>query len=65
MVSTTTHGYLYEVYDKDDTERKRIIYTGKISDDPKHCYCECLAFVHGLHCYHQSVAKSIMEVKIC
>ena len=35
LVSTTTHGYLYTVYSKEDTERKRIKYTGEISDDSK------------------------------
>ena len=64
MKSTTLHGHLYEVYEKDDTEQKRIIYTGELSDNPKHSYCECLAFVHGLDCYHQSQAKKIMEIPI-
>ena len=41
LVSTTTHGYLYTVYHKDDLERKKILYTGEISDEPKHSYCEC------------------------
>lgn len=62
--STTTHGYLYRVYHKNDLERKKILYTGEISDDPKHCYCECYAHIHGMNCYHQDIAKSIMEVKI-
>ena len=64
LVSTTTHGYLYTVYAKEDTERKKIKYTGEISDDPKDSYCECLDFDHGMNCYHQTVAKEIMEVKI-
>ncbi len=64
VVSTTMHGYLYVVYHKEDIERKKILYTGEISDDPKKCYCECDAFIHGKPCYHQAVAKQIMEVKI-
>lgn len=64
MKSTTTHGYLYVVYHKDDTERKKILYTGEISDNVKHSYCECAAFVHGMNCYHQTVAKETMEIKI-
>lgn len=64
MQSTTTHGYLYVVYDKADLERKKIIYTGEISDDPKYSYCECLGYVHGMNCYHQDFAKKIMEIKI-
>jgi len=63
LCSTSTKGILYCVYNKEDS--KKILYTGQISDDPKHCYCECLAYVHGLDCYHQKVAKKIMEVKIC
>lgn len=62
MQSTTTHGYLYRVYHKDDTERKKTLYTGEISTYTKHCYCECLAYVHGMNCYHQEIAKSIMGV---
>lgn len=58
------HGYLYVVYDKDDTERKKILYTGEISDDPKHCYCECKGWVILEKCYHQEFAKQIMEVPI-
>lgn len=64
LVSTTTHGYLYTVYDKDDTERKKIIYTGKISEDPKHCYCECVGWSLLEKCYHNRKAKEIMEMKI-
>lgn len=64
MKSTTLHGHLYEVYDKDDTEQKRIMYTGQISDDPKHEYCECTGWALLEKCYHNKLAKSIMEVKI-
>ena len=64
MKSTTTHGYLYVVYHKDDAERKKILYTGEISDDVKHCYCECKAYVHGKPCYHQALANQTMEVKV-
>ena len=64
MVSTTMYGHLYVVYDKDDVERKRIIYTGEISDEPKHNYCECTGWSILEKCYHQKIAKSIMEVKI-
>lgn len=64
MQSTTTHGYLYRVYHKDDLDQKKILYTGEISDDPKYCWCECDAFIHGKPCYHQAFAKNIMEVKI-
>lgn len=64
LVSTTMHGYLYVVYAKEDLERKKIKYTGEISDDVKHSYCECMAYVHGMNCYHQDLAKKIMEVPI-
>lgn len=64
VTSTSMHGYLYAVYDKLDIERKKIIYTGEISEDPKYCYCECNAHVHGMNCYHQDFAKKIMEVKL-
>jgi len=64
MKSTTNHGYLYHVFDKDDSDRKKILYVGEISNDPKHAYCECLAYVHGLDCYHQKNAKKIMEIPI-
>ena len=64
LVSSTTKGYLYTVYHKNDLERKKILYTGEISDNPKDCYCECSAYIHGKNCYHQDVAKQIMAVKI-
>jgi len=64
MVSTTTHGYLYVVYHKDDLERKKILYTGEISDDPKHRYCECTGWALLEKCYHNELAQKIMEVKI-
>ena len=64
LVSTTTHGYLYTVYSKEDTERKRIKYTGEISDDSKYSYCECAGWVIKEKCYHQKIAKKIMEVPI-
>jgi len=64
LVSTTTKGYLYTVYAKDDTERKKIIYTGEISDNPKDCYCECTGWSILEKCYHNEQAKQIMEVKI-
>ena len=64
LVSTTMHGFMYVVYHKDDVERKKIIYTGEISDDPKKCYCECKGWSLLEKCYHQDVAKQIMEVKI-
>ena len=64
MVSTTTYGCLYTVYDKDDKERKKIKYTGEISDDVKHNYCECLGWVIRKKCYHNELAHKIMEVKI-
>lgn len=64
LVSTTTHGYLYTVYGKEDTDRKSIKYTGEISDDPKHCYCECTGWALLGKCYHNKLAKKIMEVPI-
>ncbi len=64
MVSTTTHGCLYTVYDKDDTERKKIKYTGEISDEPKNCYCECIGWVIHEKCYHNDLAHKIMEVSL-
>ena len=64
LVSTTMHGYMYVVYAKEDIERKKIIYTGEISDEPKHCYCECAGWVIKEKCYHNELAKKIMEVKI-
>jgi len=64
LVSTTTHGYMYLVYHKDDTERKKILYTGEISDEPKHSYCECKGWSLLEKCYHNVKAKQIMEVKI-
>lgn len=64
MQSTTMHGYLYHVYHKDDTERKKILYTGEISDDPKHNYCECTGWSLLQKCYHNEFAHNMMEVKI-
>jgi len=64
LVSTTTKGYLYTVYDKEDLDRKKILYTGQISDNPKDCYCDCMGWSTLKKCYHQSRAKAIMEVKI-
>lgn len=64
LVSTTTKGYLYTVYAKEDIERKKIIYTGEISDNPKECYCECKGWTILEKCYHQNLAKQIMEIKI-
>ena len=64
LVSTTTHGYLYTVYHKDDSERKKILYTGEISDNPKNCYCECTGWIIKNKCYHQKVANETMEIKI-
>lgn len=64
LVSTTTHGYLYTVYAKDDLNRKKMIYTGEISENPKDCYCECKGWVILEKCYHQTIAKKIMEIKI-
>ena len=64
LVSTTTKGYLYTVYHKKDLERKKILYTGEISDNPKDSYCECKGWALLEKCYHQSIAKQIMEVKI-
>ncbi len=64
LVSTSMHGYLYSVYDKDDSERKKILYTGQVSEDPKHCYCECTGWSRLEKCYHQKIAKEIMEMKI-
>ena len=64
MISTTTHGCLYVVYDKDDKERKKIIYTGEISDEFKHNYCECKGWVIHEKCYHNDLAHKIMEVPI-
>jgi len=64
LVSTTTKGYLYTVYHKDDSERKKILYTGELCDNPKESYCECAAYVHGLICYHLLQAKKIMEVPL-
>lgn len=64
LVSTTTNGFLYTVYHKDDKERKKILYTGEISDNPKKCYCECTGWSLLEKCYHQTVAKKIMEVPL-
>ncbi len=64
LVSTTTKGYLYTVYLKDDIEKKKIIYTGEISDDPKDCYCECKGWSLLEKCYHNELAKKIMEIPI-
>lgn len=64
MVSTTTHGCLYVVYHKDDVERKKILYTGELSENSKHAYCECTGWSLLKKCYHQKVANNIMEVKI-
>lgn len=62
MQSTTTHGYLYRVYHKNDTERKKILYTGEISDDTKHNYCECTGWSLLGKCYHNELAHARMEV---
>ena len=64
LVSTTNHGYLYSVYSHEDTEREHVMYTGKISDDPKECYCDCMGWSLLEKCYHQEKAKKIMEIKI-
>ena len=64
LVTTTTHGFLYTVYAKEDIDRKKILYTGEISDNPKDCYCECKGWVLLEKCYHQKNAKAIMEVPI-
>jgi len=64
LVSTTMHGYMYVVYAKEDTERKKIKYTGEISDDPKHTYCECQGWVIKEKCYHNEIANKIMEIPI-
>jgi len=64
MKSTTINGYLYHVYHKDDLDQEKILYTGEISEDPKHCYCECTGFSLLRKCYHQTKAKETMEVKI-
>ena len=63
-VSTTTHGILYHVYAKEDSERKRILYTGEISDEPKHNYCECIGWSILEKCYHNTAAHILMEVKL-
>lgn len=62
VISTTMYGYLYTVYAKEDIDRKKILYTGEISEDSKHCNCECDTFVSEMNCYHQDLAKKIMEV---
>lgn len=64
LTSTTNHGYLYSVYHKKDTERKHVMYTGEISEDPKHNYCECTGWALLEKCYHNELAHKIMEVKI-
>lgn len=64
LVSTSTKGYLYVVYHKNDTERKKILYTGEISDNPSDCYCECTGWSLLEKCYHQFKAKKIMEIPI-
>lgn len=64
LVSTTMSGYLYCVYAKEDASRKKIIYTGEISDDPKKCYCECTGWSILEKCYHQEIAKKIMEIPL-
>ncbi len=63
-ISTTTHGFLYHVYAKEDTERKKILYMGEISDDPKYCYCECTGWSILEKCYHNNNMQKIMEIKI-
>ena len=62
LTTTTMHGFLYQVFDKKNPYKR--LYIGQISDDPRYNYCECLAYVHGLDCYHQKIAKSTMEIKI-
>lgn len=64
MQSTTTHGFLYRVYHKDDTERKKILYTGEISDNPQHNYCECKGYSMRTYCYHNKTAKQRMSMEI-
>lgn len=64
LVSTTTKGFLYNVYHKEDTERKKILYTGEISVNPSNCYCECAGWALKQKCYHQDLAKKIMEIPI-
>jgi len=61
MKSTTTHGYLYEVFKKGDIERKKVLYTGEVSDDPLHNYCECAGWAMLSKCYHHQRATQITK----
>ena len=57
-------GYHYAVFHKDDLERKRKLYSGRISMDGKPLDCTCTGYSLLKKCYHGLRAKSIMEVKI-
>ena len=57
-------GYYYAVYHKDDLERKRKLYSGRISMDGKALDCTCKGWSITKNCYHSSKAKEIMEIKI-
>ena len=57
-------GYHYAVYSKDDYERKRKIYSGRISIDGKHLDCTCKGWSLLQKCYHGTNAIKTMEVPI-
>ena len=64
MMSTTTHGYIYNVYPKDNLDHKKALYFGEISDNPKYNYCTCTGWSLLSKCYHNEFAHNTMEVKI-
>ena len=64
LISTTTCGFLYNVYPKDDLERKKLLYMGEISEEQSQCSCTCIGFSLLKKCYHQRKAFEIMEIKI-
>jgi len=64
ICSTSTHGFRYNVFHKDDTDCTKILYMGEISLDGKHDSCTCTGFSLLSKCYHNKKAKEIMRMKI-
>ncbi len=64
IVSTSTDGYYYNVYEKNDTERTKAVYFGKITHDGKNDQCTCMGFTILSKCYHNKKAREIMEIPL-
>lgn len=64
LCSTSNYGFRYNVFHKDDKECTKILYMGEISEDGKHDSCTCAGFSLLSKCYHNKIARNIMELKI-